>query len=107
MCASRVTRGFLAWGPPRAIGASVPIATRLIPILTQSLVPPNTACLPLNITVNDAGHNTQDGSSRNQIVETWQDTPKPKQCFIPWSRSLFPTTRYQEAMKRTASTDGG
>src|SRR5712692_7993165 len=73
----------------------------------QRLVLPNTACLLSNITVNDAGHNIQDGSSRPQIVETWQGTPKPKQSCVQWSRSLFPTTRYQEAMKLTASTDGG
>src|SRR5574341_890381 len=73
----------------------------------RSLVLPNTACLPSNITVNDAGHNTQDGSSRPQIVQTWPGTPKPKRSCIQWRRSLFPTTRYQEAMKLTASTDGG
>src|SRR5438132_5072959 len=32
--------------------------------------------------------------------------PKPKQACVQWSRSLFPTTRYQEAMKLTASIDG-
>src|SRR5712691_861788 len=73
----------------------------------QSLARRNTACLPSNITANDAGHDTQDGSSRPQIVENWQGTPKPRQSCVQWSRSLFPTTRYQEAMKLTASTDGG
>src|SRR5262249_29012486 len=73
----------------------------------QRLVPPNTACLPSNITANDAGHNTQDGSSRSQIVETLQGTPKPKQSCVQWSRSLSQTTRYQAAMKLTASIDGG
>src|SRR5215470_7691238 len=71
------------------------------------LVPPDTACLPSNITADGAGHNTPDGSSRPQIVQTWQGTPKPKRSCVPWSRSLFPTTRYLEAMKPTASTDGG
>src|SRR5256885_4024568 len=72
----------------------------------QSLAPPNTACLHSNITVNAAGHNTQDGSSRPQIVQTWQGMPKPKRSYVQWSPSLFPTTRYQEAMKLTASIDG-
>ena len=92
---------YRAWVLPGAIGVLVPIATQSTPTLTQSLALHDIACLPSNITVEDADHNTEDGFSRRRTALTWRNTPKPKPSLSKMELTFVP----DDAIPRGDETD--